>query len=170
MSVKSKPRTGGPTVLLRADHPTGANAGRVLGRLARRYLRELGMAESEISILVVTDAQIKRLNRLWRKRDEATDVLSFPNEGPVPPGAGRCLGDVVISLDTARRRARSESQPIAKELALYLAHGLLHLLGHDHHRPREARRMARAERRLLGAAGLLGRPAATSRSRARPRE
>jgi probable rRNA maturation factor len=162
-----------PLVLVRVDHPQGAAAGRTLRRAGLRFLRELGLSGGELSIVVATDAQIRRVNRAWRDRDEATDVLSFPADAPALPDGTRCLGDVVISLDTARRRARADRGRVGDELALYLAHGLLHLLGHDHHRPLEARRMARAERRLLGAAGMVQgsvarRPAATSPGRAPP--
>lgn len=97
------------------------------------------------------DATIRALNRSWRKKDEATDVLSFPmsaDEG--------LLGDVVISLDTARRQAKEYKNPLEHELVRYLAHGLLHLLGYDHHRPKDRARMAAAERRLLGRDGMLG--------------
>jgi probable rRNA maturation factor len=65
------------------------------------------------------------------------------------------LGDVILSLDTARRQARAARRTLGAELDLYLAHGLLHLLGHDHHRPADARRMAALEARLLQAPGML---------------
>jgi probable rRNA maturation factor len=85
-------------------------------------------------------------------------VLSFPVDAVQRvAGSRRMLGDVVLSLDTARRRAAEERRSLKEELALYLAHGVLHLVGHDHHLPAEARRMASEERRLLGGAGLLDR-------------
>jgi len=129
----------------------------VAKRLARRaaaYLDALGRPDAELSVLVVTDGQIRALNRAWRGKDKATDVLSFPLSEP--PGNGPHLGDVVVSLDTAIRRARGGREALAAELDRYLAHGLLHLLGHDHERPGEARRMAKAEAALTGAAGLVG--------------
>ena len=132
---------------VRSEHARGASAARRLRERARRYLSALGREDAEVSILLVGDAAIRRLNRTWRGKDEATDVLSFPQaEG----GAGRLLGDVVISLDTAGRVARSEGRRLGAELDRYLAHGLLHLLGHDHARPAEARRMAAAEDALVG--------------------
>lgn len=83
-------------------------------------------------------------------------MLSFP-AGEWPKDAGpRPLGDVVISLDTTVRNARDYGHSIEDELARYLAHGLLHLLGHDHERPKDAKAMAAAETRLLGRAGMLG--------------
>jgi probable rRNA maturation factor len=75
---------------------------------------------------------------------------------------------VVISLQTAQRQARAWGRPLDEEVARYLAHGLLHLLGHDHHRREEAARMRAQEERLLGIPGMLG-PAARVDARSVPR-
>ncbi len=101
---------------------------------------------------------MRTLNRRWRAKDQPTDVLSFPaSEGQSrKPEAGSLLGDIVISLDTAARQARGGGWPLPAELRRLLAHGILHCLGHDHELPGEARKMARAERRLLGEEGLVG--------------
>ena len=118
----------------------------------------LDLAGAQLSLVVTTDRRIRYLNREFRDHDEPTDVLSFPAaDSPRPRGRPRPLGDVVISLDTARRRARQLTLDLGDELALYLAHGLLHLCGHDHGNPFQARRMAKAEARLLDGAGLLQR-------------
>jgi probable rRNA maturation factor len=135
--------------IVRSEDGRGAHASRVLRAAAREFLRELKL-EGELSILVVGDRRIRALNREWRQKDAPTDVLSFPQDASGP------LGDVVISLDTARRQAREGGWSLAAELRRLLAHGLLHCLGHDHQQPAEARRMARAERRLLGRAGMVG--------------
>ncbi len=155
-------RRGGPreeaVVLLSAERGgRGAAAlGRALVRLSKRFLARLRLDDVELSLALVGDEEIRRLNLSWRRRDQATDVLSFP--AGEPPGPGRkLLGDVVISLDTARRVARARRSPLDRELARYLAHGLLHLLGHDHHRPADARRMRALEDALLGHEGLLAR-------------
>jgi probable rRNA maturation factor len=137
----------------RSSHPRGRAQARRLAATAGRFLRALGREEG-LSILVVTDGVIRGLNRRWREKDRATDVLSFPMAEP--PGSGPHLGDVVVSLDTASRRARAERRPLAAELDRYLAHGLLHLLGFDHERPGEAKRMAAQEAALMGADGLVG--------------
>jgi len=84
---------------------------------------------------------------MWRGKDEVTDVLSFPQG---EPSTAPLLGDLVISLDTARRVARRDGRTTAAELDRYLAHGLLHLLGHDHVRAKDAKRMAAAEDALVG--------------------
>ncbi len=145
-----------PLILVRSDHRDGARAARTLRRLAGRFLAGLRLSDAQLSVVVTTDRRIRAVNRRWRGKDQATDVLSFPAaEVPGPEEWGRPLGDVVISLDTARRRAREDGRRLEDELARYLAHGLLHLLGHDHQDGRQARRMARAEARLLGSAGMV---------------
>jgi probable rRNA maturation factor len=110
----------------------------------------------ELSVLLTTDAGIQDLNRRWRRKNRPTDVLSFPAGAPAPGSIGPFhLGDVILSLDTARRQARAHRRSLADELDLYLAHGLLHLLGHDHHRRADAERMAFLEARLLGRPGMV---------------
>jgi probable rRNA maturation factor len=141
-------------VLASTDHPRGAAAVRRLRARAQSFLERLGLADAELSLLVTDDRGIRRLNRRWRGKDRSTDVLSFPLTEP--PGNGPVLGDVVVSLDTAERRARDEGRAVSVELDRYLAHGLLHLLGFDHERPEDARVMARKEAELAQDEGLVG--------------
>jgi probable rRNA maturation factor len=124
--------------------PGARHAASVLRGAARRWVRE------ELSIALVSDRQIRALNRRWRGKDRTTDVLAFPLL------ESNALGDVVISLDTARRQAREGGWPLATELRRLLAHGILHCRGYDHERAADARRMAAAERRLLGDRGMVG--------------
>jgi rRNA maturation RNase YbeY len=120
-----------------------------LRRSARRLLAGLARDGAELSVLLVSDGEMRRLNRDWRGRDRPTDVLSFAQgegAGAAPDGL---LGDVVISVDTARRQARSGRRPLGREAERLLVHGLLHLLGYDHERSaREAARMKQKEREL----------------------
>jgi probable rRNA maturation factor len=120
-----------------------------LGRSARRLLRGLRLADAELSLVVVSDRTMRGLNRRYRGVDRPTDVLSFSQrEGPGAPPDG-LLGDVVISLDTARRQAAARRERVQREGERLLIHGLLHLLGYDHERSAgEARRMARRARTL----------------------
>jgi rRNA maturation RNase YbeY len=126
-----------------------------LGSRGRRLLALVRRPDAELSVLLVSDAVMRRLNREWRGIDRPTDVLAFAQaEGPGGAPAG-LLGDVVISVDTARRQAGERHTPLAAELDRLLIHGLLHLLGYDHERSvAEARRMRRREddlaRRLAG--------------------
>jgi len=77
----------------------------------------------------VSDREMRQLNRLYRNKDRPTDVLSFPGEA-TPEGSH--LGDVVISVPTARRQATAAGHSVARELEVLMLHGVLHCLGHDH--------------------------------------
>ena len=140
-------------VELRSEHPSGGGVARRVRARVRALLAALGRPEAGLSVLLTTDGRIRTLNRRWRSVDHATDVLSFPADDP--PGSGPHLGDLAISLDTAARRARSAGRSLGAEVDRYLVHGLLHLVGHDHLRPEDARRMARREDELLGRAGMV---------------
>ena len=108
-------------------------------------------ARGEVAIALVPDAQIRRLNRAYRRQDHATDVLSFPSHSePRTPH----LGDIAIATGVARRQAREAGHSYATELKVLALHGLLHLLGYDHHDPADDGRMARVERRLRIKGGL----------------
>ncbi|NGZ97486.1 MAG: rRNA maturation RNase YbeY [Nitrospira sp. WS110] len=122
--------------------------------LAQRILMAIGEAKSELSVGLIGDARMRRLNREYRKQDRATDVLAFPiREAILPQGkcpATNMLGDVFISVPTAVRQAQELGRSIDVELATLLIHGVLHLCGYDHERsPREAVRMSRRERKVL---------------------
>ena len=148
--------TGGPArgaVTVSSEHPAGRRQAERLRRRARAFLSTLGRGEAELSVLLTTDAGIRALNRRWRRKDEATDVLSFPLSDP--PGIGPVLGDVVISIDTAVRRCGTDAPTVRVELDRYLAHGLLHLLGFDHERKADAEEMASREEALVRGGGLV---------------
>jgi probable rRNA maturation factor len=121
-------------------------------RDALRLLRLLDL-QSELSVVLVDDAEMRRLNAAYRHIDKPTDVLAFAmGEGDGAALHPEILGDVVISLDTAVRQATAQRIPIEDELRTLLTHGVLHLLGYDHERsPAEARRMFRKQRELLAA-------------------
>lgn len=146
-----------PNRVLIRTLPRGARLGGFLNRTVRKHLRTLKLQGCEVSVSLVGDARIRSINRTWREKDEATDVLSFP-AGDWPGPGPRPLGDLIVSLDTAERVSRALGFTLEHELERYLAHGLLHLLGHDHHRKADAKKMARAERKLIGAEGMLGVP------------
>jgi probable rRNA maturation factor len=119
----------------------------------RAALRVLGRSRSQVSLLLTCDEEIRALNRDYRKLDRATDVLSFHQHDldgvSDPEGKGAFLGDIVISVETACRRAGGRRLP--GELARLAIHGLCHLFGHDHHRPGPAKEMRRLEQKLLRA-------------------
>src|SRR3954465_12835042 len=127
----------------------------LLRRIADAMLSELELEQAELSVLLTNDAEIHALNLQHRHKDKPTDVLSFAlDEGEGADGAvsgTRVLGDVVISLDTAARQARGRKRELLPEVRFLLAHGLLHLLGHDHGDPAEKRVMDALTRRLVRA-------------------
>ncbi len=132
---------------------SGVN-GRALVGTAKRLLAAVGEPASSLSISIVKDDEIRQINRDFRGKDAATDVLSFALDENGSSSPERLLGDVVISLETARRQAAEYDAPIQRELYRLLIHGLLHVIGHDHERPAERRAMKAEEQRLAGAIGL----------------
>lgn len=128
-----------------------------LRKLASRILQSIGEREALLSLEIVGDVRMRRLNRTFRHRDKTTDVLAFATrEGPGPPSS--LLGDVVISLPQAIRQARRHQRGIDHEIVVLLIHGMLHLCGYDHERSEtEARRMARRERAVLRGIGPIPR-------------
>jgi probable rRNA maturation factor len=100
------------------------------------------------SVVLATDAEVKRLNSRHRGRNKPTNVLTFE---PPAPGLG---GDIILAFGTVRREAAAAGKPAALHLAHLVVHGALHLQGFDHDRPGEARRMEMAEARVLHRLGL----------------
>lgn len=131
---------------------SGVNARRLKDD-ARKLLTAVGEQKSALSISLVDDTEIAILNREHRGKDKATDVLSFPLE-PLHAEPERLLGDIVISVDTARRQAAEYDAPLQNEINRLLIHGILHVLGHDHEEPAQRSRMEAEERRLAGVIGM----------------
>ena len=120
-------------------------------------------ARGNVTIVLATDARVRKLNHDYRGKDYATDVLSFPTDDDGAPAAAgaknvknaktaRHLGDIVIARGVATRQAREVGHAVSTELRILALHGLLHLLGYDHER--DAGEMARVERRLRRRGGL----------------
>jgi probable rRNA maturation factor len=108
---------------------------------------------TEVSVLLTGDETIKILNGQYRGIDETTDVLSFSQHetDEVFPGADdeNLLGDIVISVETARRQAEARGFTMDEEIEILLVHGLLHLLGYDHSEPDQAEEMFARQAELL---------------------
>ncbi len=122
---------------------------------AQKLLRATGRTDSELSILLTDDPHIRELNRTHRGKDKATDVLSFPGAALRQAQDDNVfLGDIVISVDTARRQAADYDAPLQNEINRLLIHGVLHVLGHDHHEPAERAAMEAEERRLASAIAM----------------
>jgi probable rRNA maturation factor len=119
-------------------------------RAARAALRGAGRpdADAELSLVLADDATVHALNARWRKQDKPTNVLSFPGGDPV------LLGDVVLAFETVRREAVEQGKTLGDHLSHLVVHGVLHLLGFDHRKRREAEAMETLERRVLAGLGI----------------
>jgi probable rRNA maturation factor len=137
--------TDDPPERLRVDIVT---SGAVRAPGLARWLQRVAplRARGQMTVALAPDARVRALNRQYRRKDEATDVLSFPADE-----RGH-LGDVVIATGVARRQARDAGHSMQTELRVLALHGLLHLLGYDHER--DDGRMSRLERRLRHKGGL----------------
>jgi len=137
-------------------------------RLTKKFLKQVAMkvleAEQtgdnvELGILITSQEKIRELNREYREKDEPTDVLAFQMITEqvqkaidlfiVPPDNIRHLGEVVISYPQAVIQAREHKHTVKKEIAVLLIHGILHLLGYDHEKPSDERKMKPREEAIL---------------------
>ncbi len=123
---------------------------RTLRKTLLKLLVALECQTCDLSVLIVDDARMQRLNAHYRGSDRPTDVLAFAmREGPFAHLQPQLLGDVVIAAETALRQARARRHSLAEELTRLLIHGTLHLLGYDHEvSPTDARLMRAKEREL----------------------
>ena len=120
--------------------------------MAQRILDASGCPEAELSVSIVGDRSIRTLNRDYLGRDKATNVISFAmSEGEFGALNPQCLGDVVISADTAAREAQEADETFLSRLCFLLLHGILHITGYDHERSgeQEAARMEAREREIF---------------------
>jgi probable rRNA maturation factor len=121
-------------------------------RTLGRFLTEAQAAvrlKGQVTVLLTTDAAIRKLNKQFRGKDKATDVLSFPAEGV---GAEGIAGDLAISVTTAMGQAAEQGHSVSTEIKVLILHGLLHLAGYDHEA--DAGQMARKEKLLRARLGL----------------
>jgi len=131
--------------------PDSAMAEACCQRIIARVLRAEGYAGYSLTLVLADSAYLRRLNRRFRRIDRATDVISFSlQEGPPSPVAVPELGDIYISVPRARRQARQYRVTPQEEMARLIIHGVLHLLGYDHIRARQARAMHALEDLYLG--------------------
>lgn len=148
-------RGGVPRVVIVRDV---ANASIPATRL-RDLLTRVMLGEGHVGTVlvnVVNDTTMRRLNRQFRSKDKATDVLSFPLDGPTPdPSTPSVIGEIYCSYSHCKRWAKDNGGTIADEMLRLAVHGCLHLLGYDHHKQADHRRMLRAENQYLNEGGLI---------------
>jgi len=126
-------------------------------RAARAALGASGARRSgELAVVLADNRLSRRLNRTWRGKDKPTNVLSFPALGNEagPKDAPRLLGDVVLAGGVVAAEAEAQGKRLSAHLSHLVVHGVLHLLGHDHERERDAQRMEALEIRILRRLGV----------------
>ncbi|ABZ84998.1 conserved hypothetical protein [Heliomicrobium modesticaldum Ice1] len=137
----------------------------MLEQLAFACLEEVGypLEDTEISLVLTNDEKIRRLNAEYRNIDQPTDVLSFAMEEGLDdeadfhfddPTAGKVLGDIIISVETAERQAQEYGHSLEREMGFLFVHGMLHLLGYDHCDEEQRSRMRALEEKILRNQGL----------------
>ena len=128
-----------------------------LRKLARRAISAaINDNKVSLSLLFTSDAKILEINRHWRGKATATNVLSFPvsAETPVPAGEPRPLGDIALAFGVISREAVEQTTPIAHHVTHLIVHGALHLLGYDHETDSEAEAMEAREIMILAGLGI----------------
>jgi len=150
-ATRAKPESGAARLEL-AVQTAGSPAGLPAKSDLRRWLEAALERDAAITVRFVGAAEGRKLNRSYRGRDYATNVLSF-NYGIVE-GARRLVGDIVLCAPVLRREAHAQGKALAAHIAHLTVHGALHLQGHDHHNARAAARMETLEKRILARLGF----------------
>jgi len=162
----AKKQSSSVSLIIERGPYRGVGRAEILRRI-ERMVDALQLKNIELSILLTDDVRVHDLNQIYRKKDRPTDVLAFAmREGELAALAGSVLGDVIVSVPTARRQAEERGAPVLEEVTMLLAHGLLHLLGWDHDTPAKDRRMRAETSRLCSAASA---PVSSGRRRGGPR-
>ena len=139
-----------PVEIIRRDAGR-AFSGRKLKKVAQKVLEIVEQDQAELCLVLMGNAEIRKLNAQFRKKDYPTDVLSFPAGDELPTGV-QLLGDVIISVEKAKEQAKARRRTLDEELVTLLIHGIVHLLGYDHERsPKDARIMDRLEKKIYRA-------------------
>jgi probable rRNA maturation factor len=112
------------------------------------------LPDAELAVLLADDARVQELNREWRKKDQPTNVLSFPAADPDEIAAAPHLGDLALAYETLVREADSEGKSFTDHLTHLVIHGTLHIFGYDHGDDVEAEIMENCERAALARLGI----------------
>ena len=134
--------------------------GKLLERAAKAALKhQTGSTRANLTLVLTDNRRLRTLNRDYLGIDAPTDVLSFPasqadGSQTDPETGSRYLGDILISIPYARKGARQAGNSLEAEVQLLVVHGVLHLLGHDHAKPKEKAKMWKAQREVLESLGL----------------
>lgn len=140
-------------ILLRTEYPRIKVSQKLIKQTILKILRELRLKNVMLSVFLVGDVKMKELNRRYLKHNHTTDVISF-GQGKrikklIKKSEAVFLGDIVISLQVAKREAAKYGNSFIKELNLYICHGILHLLGYDDKTAKGSKEMQRKQEKIL---------------------
>ena len=133
---------------------------KLIEKVISEALRYEGVNDNtEVSVTIVDNEEIRKINNKFRNIDIATDVLSFPlidfdNESLPDDGSKIYLGDIIISIERAKEQAKEYGHSIDREIGFLTAHSMLHLLGYDHMVPEEEKEMFAKQEEILNNLGL----------------
>ena len=133
---------------------------KLIEKVISEALRYEGVNDNtEVSVTIVDNEEIRKINNKFRNIDRATDVLSFPlidfdNESLPDDGSKIYLGDIIISIERAKEQAKEYGHSIDREIGFLTAHSMLHLLGYDHMVPEEEKEMFAKQEEILNNLGL----------------
>lgn len=113
-----------------------------------KKIRKAFKIRKRVNLILVTNEEIRRLNKNFREIDSATDVLSFPVDEK------KYLGDIFISIDKMLEQANSYEHSNEREFAFLVVHGILHLLGYDHNNHEEEKEMFKKQDQILNKIGI----------------
>ena len=161
--MKSRAKTGTCRIDVIVDTANEAAWNRAVPNLAMHVRRAARAAlktakpargRSQMTVRLSSDRDLRRLNHDFRGKDKPTNVLSFPSGDAAGPRGAVLLGDIAIAYGTVAREATAQGKTVRDHLLHLVVHGVLHLLGHDHMRPAEARLMERIETDLMAKFGI----------------
>ena len=128
---------------------------KLLERAARAaLLHQHQSPDADLSIVLTDDKRLQQLNRDYLGIDAPTDVLSFPASESDPETGSPYLGDILLTIPRAKAQAKTAGHALESEAQLLVVHGVLHLLGHDHAKPKEKATMWKAQAEILDSLGL----------------
>jgi probable rRNA maturation factor len=125
---------------------------------AEKLLNFLNYKDFDLGFLLTTNQTIRKFNKIYRKKDKSTDILSFPYHTDLKAGQkiqikipeDKNLGDIIISVEFAQKDAKENKVPVPDHLRVLLVHGIAHLLGYDHETEKDFKVMSKFEQKLLG--------------------
>ena len=125
---------------------------KIMKKILKRALKSEKIKNASFNVILIDDKEITKINKMYRKKDKPTDVISFAledNKKSISAYNKRILGDIYISVETAKKQAKEYNHSLKRELCFLSVHGLLHLLGYDHIEEKDEKIMFKKQELIL---------------------